>query len=45
MNKKMSKHADFGETRDCSTQEPASNRNPSNIISESVLKCKEEIFL
>lgn len=42
---KMSKHADFGETRDCSTEKPANSRNPSDIISDSALKCKEEIFL
>lgn len=40
----MSKHADFGETRDCSTQKPANNRNLSDIISDSALKCKEEYF-
>lgn len=43
--KKMSKHADFDETRDCSTQKPVNTRNPSDIISDSALKCKEEIFL
>lgn len=41
----MSKHTDFGETCDCSTQKPAKNRNPSDIISDSALKRKEEIFL
>lgn len=41
----MSKHADFGETCDCSTQKPTNSRNPLDIISDSALKRKEEIFL
>lgn len=44
MKQKKSKHTDFGETCVYSDEKPVNNRNPSIIISDSALNCKEEDF-